>query len=285
MIDYHIHIERGPYNLEWLKRFWFQAESRGITEIGVTEHTHHFYEFRTVYEHLLQTTEPDADTSSWLGDYFQHSIEEYLELLEAGKKAGIPLKAGLEADCVPGKEREIEALLDEYRFDFVLGSVHFLDSWSFDIKPTMGWPGKDVDKVYLAYIDRVKSMAQSGLFDVLAHLDVIKVFGHKAQADLGGEWTEVLQLIVQSDLVIEVSTAGMRKLVGEIYPHPSLIKGAARLGIPITFASDAHNPEDVGDRWKEAVNVARSLGHSRYCTFTERRRTEHPLPSFDSTAL
>ncbi|MCK9524485.1 MAG: histidinol-phosphatase HisJ family protein [Limnochordia bacterium] len=279
MIDYHIHIERGPYNLEWVQQFWAQAKSRGISEIGITEHAHNFREFKPIYEHLWQETTSGDTSASWLGRHFQHSIEEYLELLEMGRKAGIFLKVGLEADYFPHRESEIRSLLRRYSFDFVLGSVHFLGSWSFDWKAELGWPGRELDDVYLAYIELVKRAAQSELFDVLSHLDVIKVFGHRARRRLDSEWAALLQLIAEEDLAIEVSTAGLRKPVGEIYPHPALIKEAARLNIPITLASDAHTPADVGDRWEEAVAIARASGCRSYCSFTRRKRVEHELPS------
>jgi histidinol-phosphatase (PHP family) len=279
MIDYHIHLERGPYSLEWLKQFWDQAEFRGISEIGVTEHAHEFWEFKSVYEHLWEDSACVGMTASWIGRHFQHSVEDYFRLLEEGKKSGIPLKIGLECDYFPQSEAKIRTLLHRYNFDFVLGSVHFLDDWSFDWNPELGWPGRNPDDVYLAYLGLLEKMAQASLFDVLAHLDVIKVFGHRAQENLDRQWKALLQLISEADLVMEVSTAGLRKPVGEIYPHPTLIKEAARLNIPITIASDAHTPFDVGDRWQEAETIAKDAGYTSYCSFTGRKRIDHNLPS------
>ncbi len=279
MIDYHIHIERGPYDVGWLKQFWAQAKSRGISELGITEHAHNFREFKPVYEHLLQKPANGDVTTTWLHRHFQHSIEEYFELLETARQAGILLKAGLEADYFPHCENEIRSLLRRYNFDFVLGSVHFLGSWGFDWKAELGWPGRKLDDVYLTYINLMKRMAQSDLFDVLAHLDVIKVFGHRAKQNLESEWHGLLVLMAQSNLAMEVSTAGLRKPVGEIYPHPALIREAARLNIPITVASDAHTPSDVGDRWEEAVAIARASGYRSYCSFAGRNRIDHELPS------
>lgn len=280
MIDYHIHLERGPYNLEWLRQFWAQAQRRGITEIGITEHAHEFREFLPVYEHLLRESTSGHDTASWIRRHFQHSIDDYLELLENGMKSGIALKVGLEADYFPHNEEKIRALLERYDFDFVLGSVHFLDCWSFDWDPGLGWPERNVDHVYRAYLSLLERMVKSSLFDIAAHLDVIKVFGHRSKQNLDREWHDLLVLMSQSNLAMEVSTAGLRKPVGEIYPHPMLLTEAARRGIPITIASDAHTPEDVGDRWEEAVARARNSGFRKYCTFKGRRPTIHDLPLF-----
>lgn len=274
MIDYHIHLERGPYNLEWLKQFWVQARLRGITEIGITEHAHEFREFVPVYEHLWE----EPSSASWIQRHFHRSIDDYLALLDAGQQAGIPLKVGLEADYFPKREGEIRSLLRRYDFDYVLGSVHFLGDWSFDWDPDLGWPERDADEAYLAYLVLMEKTAQSNLFDVLAHLDVIKVFGYRAQRNLDGQWRALLQIIAEAGLAIEVSTAGLRKPVREIYPHFSLLKDAARLNIPITIASDAHTPFDVGDRWQEAVALAKRAGYTGYCSFKGRRRVDHQFP-------
>lgn len=278
MIDYHIHLERGPYNVEWLLQFWDQAQRRGITEIGITEHAHEFREFLPVYEHLWKEAGNDPGLASWIRRHFQHSIEDYLELLGRGGESGIFLKVGMEVDYFPQSEGKIRSLLSSYDFDFVLGSVHFLDDWSFDWDPEIGWPGRNSDAVYLEYLSILEKMVKSRLFDIAAHLDVIKVFGHRPKQNLDREWHDLLVLMLQSNLALEVNTAGLRKPVGEIYPHPMLIAEAARLGIPITIASDAHMPLDVGDRWEEAVALACNSGFRKYCTFTDRQPTSHDLP-------
>lgn len=280
MIDYHIHLEQGPYDLEWLEKFWQRGKARGLTEIGITEHAHHFREFLPVYEHLWRESATDAGESSWVKSQFRHSIADYVELLDEGRKAGIPLKVGLEMDYFPKSEAKIAALLKSYEFDFVLGSVHFLDTWSFDWKAELGWSKRNVDEVYQRYLNTVTKMVQSDLFDILAHIDVIKVFGHRAQKDLSKEWQTVLHQIAQTHLALEVSTAGLRKPVGEMYPHHGILKEAFALGIPITIASDAHTPLDVGYAWEDAVRFARLAGYGHYSSFAKRNRTEHELPVF-----
>lgn len=278
MIDYHIHLETGPYTLEWLDKYWQQAKKRGLNEIGITEHAHQFKEFKPVYEHLWQDPKQEPVIRDWLSKNFQYSLEEYFQLLKEGESAGIPLKVGLEADYFPSSENLIRTLLQQYHFDFVLGSIHFIDYWSFDYDPQLGWPERDVDEVYRSYLSLMEKMVQSNLFDVLAHLDVIKVFGNRNKKSLEIEWNALLHSISQADLSIEVSTAGLRKLVGEIYPHHTILRQAATLGIPITIASDAHTPSDVGDRWEKAVLYAQELGYTQYSSFTKRNRRMHELP-------
>ncbi|HBG00905.1 MAG TPA: histidinol-phosphatase [Firmicutes bacterium] len=280
MIDYHIHLERGPYSLEWLSHFWDQAQLLGVSEIGITEHAHKFREFLPVYEHLWNAGCCDPASASWIRSHFEHSLRDYLELLDAGENSGIPLKVGLEVDYFPQSEGEIGDLLSEYHFDYLLGSVHFLKDWSFDWNPEVGWPDRNVDDVYLGYLAMMDKMVKSNLFDVLAHLDVIKVFGHRASKNLDKEWEALLRHVSRAGLAIEVSTAGLRRPVGEIYPHPKLLKQAASLDIPITIASDAHMPCEVGYRWRDAATLAHACGYRTYSSFTGRKRSNHALPSF-----
>lgn len=279
MIDYHIHLEQGPFTLPWLQEFWNQAQKVGITELGITEHAHQFKEFRPAYEHLWQVQGLDPEIRAWLERHFQYTVEEYLALLQEGRKAGIPIKAGLEVDYFPQSEAKIRELLAGYELDYVLGSVHFIGMWAFDHTPELGWPERSVDQAYLDYLVLLEQLVNSGICDVLAHLDVIKVFGHRPKQDLQTEWEKLLRAVSRADLAIEVSTAGLRKRVGEMYPQRQILEAGARLGVPITIASDAHRPQDVGDRWQEAVAFATLAGYRKYNSYTKRRRVEHELPS------
>ena len=273
-----MHLERGPYNLEWVQRFWEQAERRGITEIGITEHAHRFIEFKPVYQHLLEGSDHYPFVREWLGNEFQYSIGEYMELLHKAREEGVPIKIGIEVDFFPSQKERLREILKNYSFDYVLGSVHFLDKWSFDYDPKYGWAERDIDQVYRQYISTLEEAVDSNLFHILAHLDVIKVFGHRSSSYMEAEWTKLLNKIAGGGLCIEISTAGLRKPVQEIYPEERLILKAAQLKIPITIASDAHVPEDVGDRWEAAVRAAREAGYEEYQVFTAGRPTPMPLP-------
>ncbi len=273
-----MHLERGPYNLEWVQRFWEQAERRGITEIGITEHAHRFIEFKPVYQHLLEGSDHYPFVREWLGNEFQYSIGEYMELLHKAREEGVPIKIGIEVDFFPSQKERLREILKHYSFDYVLGSVHFLDKWSFDYDPKYGWAERDIDQVYRQYISTLEEAVDSNLFHILAHLDVIKVFGHRSSSYMEAEWTKLLNKIAGGGLCIEISTAGLRKPVQEIYPEERLILKAAQLKIPITIASAAHVPEDVGDRWEAAVRAAREAGCEEYQVFTAGRPTPMPLP-------
>lgn len=271
MIDYHMHLEKGPFTLEWLKQFWEHAQRRGISEIGITEHAHRFRECWPIYQHLTEGSDAYSFMKDWLSRDFQHNIETYLELLTAARTEGIPVKIGIEMDYFPESEAEIHQLTNRYDFDYILGSVHVIGKWGFDYSPQHGWDGRDIDQAYRDYFSLVGKAANSGLFDILAHLDVIKVFGKLATEPMTQELTALLTIIKENNLCIEVSSAGLRKPVGEIYPSEQILSMANTCGIPITFASDAHEPASVGANWEDLVTFARRCGYSDYRVFNNRR--------------
>ena len=142
MIDYHMHLERGPFTLDYLSKFWETAQARGINEIGFTDHTHNFREFLPIYEHLLDPNVGYDYMKEWMKKDFHRTMDDYLTLLHHARDRGIPVKIGLEVDYFPEQEQRIKELLRPYAFDFISGSVHVIGQWGFDYKPECGWEGR-----------------------------------------------------------------------------------------------------------------------------------------------
>ncbi len=278
MIDYHMHLENGPLTMDYLQQFWQQAKRRGLSEIGVTEHTHKFSQFRCTFDHLFQPDVGYRYMKDWLSNDFQQDIEEYLALLHKARQGGVPVKVGIEVDYFPEQQSVIASLLDQYSFDFVLGSVHVIGQWGFDLSPEWGWEDHDVDTAYKLYYETLLKAAQSGLFDIMSHLDVIKVFGHRPSGPMDKYVIPVLEAIRDQGMAIEISTAGLRKPVGEMYPEERILGQARSYHIPITFSSDAHAPEDVGYRWEDAVLMAWRCGYREYRVFQDRKSWAEKLP-------
>lgn len=259
--DYHLHLEQGPYTMEWLEEFLKVAHSRGVREVGFTEHAYRFREAASILE------------NNWARQHATQSAEDYVRLLSQAKTIYPEVRLGLEVDYVPGKEEITRRFLAAYPFDFVLGSVHFLGDWGFDNPEFLAeWDHRDVDEVYRYYFWTLRQAATSRLFDVLAHPDVIKVFGHRATRDLTAVYRETVETIARSDLAIEVSSAGLRKPVGELYPAETFLQMAFGAGIPITTASDAHRPEDAGRDLDQVVVLARRAGYTAVSSFQLRQR-------------
>ena len=158
--------------------------------------------------------------------------------------------------------------------DYLIGSVHFINEWGFDNPEFIGrYENEDIDEIWQKYFDLIEKMAMSGYFDIVGHIDLIKVFKFMPQKDILELAESALQAIKKAGMVLEINVAGYRKPVAEAYPSPEILKRAYELNIPITFASDAHKPEQIGLFRIEAETFAKSVGYTKCATFSKRKRT------------
>ncbi len=157
--------------------------------------------------------------------------------------------------------------------DYLIGSVHFLDGWGFD-NPEFIWTyeNSDIDKIWQDYFDCIEAMAKSNLFDIVGHLDLIKIFKFMPKKEIQLIAKNAIKAIKKSNMVLEINPAGLRKPINEQYPSKSLLEMCYELDIPITFGSDAHSVEQVGFCYEEAVRMAKSIGYNKCMTFKNRQR-------------
>lgn len=173
-------------------------------------------------------------------------------------------------------------ILDEVintNVDYLIGSVHFLknksksDMWGFDNPQFIGvYQSKDIDTIWVEYFDAIKAMAKTNLFDIVGHLDLIKVFKFLPKKDIRLIAKEALKEIKKSNMVIELNSAGFRKPIGESYPSQQLLEMAYEMEIDITFSSDAHKIEDVGFMYDELVAMAKKVGYKKCVSFEKKDR-------------
>ncbi len=276
--DYHMHLERGPWTLAWLARFVEVARTRGLTEIGFSEHPHRFRECRAMYP-------PRGAVAPWVDAQCTERLETYVRLIEEARRAGLPVKMGVEWDFIPGYEAELERLLRMYPWDYAIGSVHWLPPqdgggvwWGFDTPQQAGeWETRDVLQAYRRYFRLIVQAAETGFFDIIGHADVIKVFGYRPSADISDLYAAAAAAFARAGACAEINTAGWRKPVGEIYPARPLLDACHRAGVPTLINSDAHVPEDVGRDFDRAAAFAREAGYTHVATFAARKRTMVPL--------
>jgi histidinol-phosphatase (PHP family) len=184
----------------------------------------------------------------------------------------LPVRAGLECDWLPGCESWIEDLAGRYPWDYLIGSVHYLGDWDFDNPKWLGrWAEADVEAVWTHYWKTYAAMARSRLFDIMGHPDLVKKFGHIPKGDLLPYYREALDAIAASGMAIEVSTAGLRKEVGEIYPSAQFLQQAFRRKIPILISSDSHAPGEVGHEFQKAVQLVKEIGYRELTAFAKRK--------------
>lgn len=276
LTDYHTHLRPDDpdasaaefFTEPNLMRYLEVASSRGIAELGFSEHVHRFREALEIWRHPFWEENAIDD------------LDAYCEFIEAMKAAGHRVKLGIEVDYLRGREDRIASLIEGHPWDYVIGSVHFIEEGAVDHDGYDAWASTPPDRVWSDYFRAVGEAAGSGLFDVIAHPDLVKVWGKGRPApdgDLRGFYELALDGIASSDVAIEVSTAGLRKPAGEIYPSRELLDMCTEAGRPVALSSDAHEPEYIGHEYESAVAFLRNAGVSEVSVFEGRRRTTEPL--------
>ena len=200
----------------------------------------------------------------------QNYESDVLSLKEKYKEK-ITILLGYEVDYLKGHmdERVLNA-----NVDYLIGSVHFIEGWGFDNPEFIGrYEEQDIDEIWQKYFDTIEEMANSKLFDIVGHLDLIKVFKFMPRGDINKMAKNALLAIKKADMVLELNVAGYRKPIAEPYPSQTLLQQAFELGIPITFASDAHKPEQVSLYDNEIKKLAKSVGYTE-CAFFQNRKKE-----------
>lgn len=264
--DYHVHLETGPYTIEWVEEYLKVANNRGVNDLGFSEHGYRFKQARSMFN------------NPWIEERQTEDLDEYVGLVLEAKKLGLPVKLGIELDYIPGKEKEIEEFLKPYPWDYVIGSVHWINDWGFDLEIMKDrWEEKPIIASYQEYFNILEKMLDSNLFDILGHIDVIKVYGHKPDIKdvqtLNTIYDNIVSKIKGSNISVEVSTAGLRKPVGELYPDPEIMKRLADNNIPLIINSDAHKPEHVGEDFNKGIKYIKDYAINQISTFNNRRRT------------
>ena len=252
MIDGHIHIERGPYTLEWIQKFVDKAVEEGLDEIRLLEHNFRFEEFVPMYDSVRAY-------SDFVDAWFRRvggvrKLEEYLELIELVRQQKYPLKIkfGLEVCYFPKAEEMTRELTHGKGFDFLLGSVHFAGDFAFDHTAEL-WEGEDVDEAFHKYFEDEILLAKSGLFDGIGHPDSITLFGHKPSFALDDYYERLAAELAKSGMYADENSGVARRCAGTatLGMNADLLRALKRHGVRIITSSDAHCPEDVGDRIRE----------------------------------
>jgi histidinol-phosphatase (PHP family) len=206
-----------------------------------------------------------------------YDIEAYVDAVSDAKRRGLPVKLGLEVDYEPGREDETRELLEPYPWDFLLGSVHFVDDLAVDGEPRL-IDAVGTEEAWRRYFGVLGNAARSGLFDSLSHPDLVKIFGRRPDRSVVHELHEqIADAVADSGTAIEVSSAGLRKPVGELYPDPALLAAFRARGVRATLASDAHQPSLVGKDFDLARELLRSAGYDTITVFELRESRQVPL--------
>jgi len=194
--------------------------------------------------------------------------ENWIDKLQK-KYSQIKILKGYEVDFTPMVDKRVL----QRDVDYLIGSIHFLDNWGFDNPEFLAvWHERDIDDVYKEYFDLIVKLAESKLFNIVGHLDLIKVFNFKPNKDIKILAKDAIEAIADNNLVVEINTAGFRKTVKEPYPSTTLLEMIKEKNIDITFGSDAHSPNQVGFKLKECYNTAQNLGFKKVVYFENKEK-------------
>ncbi|MDQ6967699.1 MAG: histidinol-phosphatase HisJ family protein [Mariprofundaceae bacterium] len=259
--DYHMHTPRCNHAVGEVREYADMAIRLGLKEIGMSDHS----------------PMPDGFDAAWR--MAAEELPDYLMEVEGVRDelvSKLSVRVGLEADFHPGTEEAVQAMIDGYAWDYVMGSVHYIGDWAFDNPDEeKHWQHVNVEDAYCDYFDLVARSAATGMFDIIGHPDLIKKFGQRAPKNskrVDHAESLMLEAVQASNTVLEISSAGLRKPVGEIYPHTRIVKKAAAMGIAFCFGSDAHAPVEVGYGMDACLDILQSCGVHEVVAFEQRQR-------------
>jgi histidinol-phosphatase (PHP family) len=256
--SYHTHTPLCRHATGEPEEYVDAALAAGLTEYGISDHA-------------PQVPEPFDDWRMVEADWPEYVA--WIERARAHAAGRIAVRCGLECDWLPGNEGWTEELAGRLEWDYLIGSVHYLGTWDFDNPNLLSiWDTRDVEDVWTRYWAEYARMAESGLFDILGHPDLVKKFGHRPQGDLGRFYEPVIDAIAASGCAIELNTAGWHKPCGECYPAVPFLELAASAGIPLVISSDAHAPGEVARDFPRAVELALQCGFRETVLFEQRKR-------------
>ena len=262
--SYHVHSRFSDGRGELIQ--YIQAANKfGLDELGFSDH------------YVLT---PDGSELNWSMaldgmDAYVHAVQSVAK--EAEKD--LVVRLGIEVDYFPETADNLAILLKKYPFDYVIGSVHFLDGFVIDGYAEIWKKLTQLERndTIRRYWNRLREMAESGLFDIAGHLDLSKKFGHRPSVNISNEISETLDAIANADMAVEINTAGWYAPCAEEYPEPSIIRGCFQRGIPVLVTADAHEPMNLRQSFDRAYNLLADIGYTEIASYAGRKRKMQPL--------
>lgn len=273
MIDHHTHLAPDDHALdeevlsvERIAAHASAALARGLDAVCVTEHIYRFRVAQPAWQHPYW-----QEQTTW-------DIDAYWEALAEAKEIGFPLRIGIECDWLPEHQDVLVDALAGRPWDVILGSIHWVDEGAVDYDRYSAFDVIEPDALWRGYVDRYARAALSGQFDVMTHADLPKSFGPlPGAAVLEQAYDDIADAVREAGVCVEISTAGLRKAAREVYPGPALLERLQAREVPIVLSSDAHEPENVGHAFDQALAAAAAAGYTEVMEFSGRERRAVPL--------
>jgi len=252
MIDFHNHTPLCNHATGTPEEFVKKAIEKGIKYYGFSDHAPMEYDYK--YRMSFKDMDKYENEIKTLKEKYKNNIEIFL---------------GYEVDFTPMVDKRVL----ERKVDYLIGSVHFLDNWGFDNPEFIDeWDNRDIDDIFKEYFKNVEKMAESKLFDIVGHLDLIKVFAFAPSQNIKDIAKDAIKAIKKSRMSVEVNTAGLRKAANEQYPGDALLEMILDEHIDLTLSSDAHSIDQVGYKINETLNKLKNLGVNELVIYRNRQK-------------
>jgi len=257
MIDYHMHSRLCRHGEGEIYDYVEAAIQKGLTEIGFSEH--------------IPIPGLDDPTGRMIIQDWDVYVRDVTDA--QNKYPEITIRFGLEAEYLPPFMNYIEKFISDYPFDFVIGSVHFVDDWDFSNPAHLNRLQEfGLDFLHTRYYELLTEAANSGLYDIIGHFDLPKRVGPVRMSLVTERIDAALRAIKENNLALDINTSGLRKGPKEIYPGAEILRRAAALHIPVIPGSDAHKPADVGAAFDETMQHLKNIGYTHQCIYQNRQR-------------
>lgn len=279
-------LRQGPYSREWLDLYRNRAKQLGLRVVCIAQHLYRFEEYKTFYEQHLHLGEDRLGLAQrrWLEQVASDSLPAYMAFLQEEKRRwsedGVELRVGIELDYFPGGEAVLADVIRAYPWDVCIGAIHFVQGWGFHNPETeKRFEQLDLPVLYGRYFDLVEQAVRSRLFDVVAHLDAIKMFGYRPdETALLPYYQRIARALRRYDVATEINTGHYHdKPLREMSPSPRLLEILAQHEVPVTTSSNAYFPEQVGQHLDEARIQLKRAGLGAIAVFENRSRSLLPL--------
>jgi histidinol-phosphatase (PHP family) len=279
--SFHYRLKKGAYDKDWIDLYIQEAKTKGLIEVGIVDHLYRFKETSAYFERYIEINDTPIGKLQriWLNQVMTESMEDFIHSIAEAKerfsKEGITLRLGIEADYFVGGEDELANLLHHHPWDYVIGSVHFLDGWGFDNPDTQHlFSTFDLPSLYERFFSVVEKAIRSNLFDFVAHLDNLKCFRYRPdEQDLLAYYERIAKALLDTNTATEIN-AGLyyRYPIQEMCPSPTFFDILAQSGVVFTTSSDAHFPDDIGKYIDQNTQMLLGHGITKIATFHNRQR-------------
>lgn len=257
LINYHIHTPLCNHATGDFEDYVTSAISENIKEMGFSDHAPIPLPMREGI-----TMDPGE-------------VEMYIETvlgLQKKYKSEIDIKLGFEVDY-PLFDTFDKKYFTDNRIDYLIGSCHFLNGWSFDHPDYIeGYEKNDINDIYQNYYEEIFQLVNSGLFNIVGHFDIIKKFGHRANKNFEDIIKKISATVIDKNMAIEINTSGLLKPVKEIYPSENIIKIFYDMDVPITLGADVHSPDLISFELANTLNLVKKIGYKKISGFSKRKR-------------